>query len=192
MSPFLFALSMEYLSRKLKWAKRGKELKYHPRCSKLGVTHLCLLMICCYLQAVICSLWLILINFLEIFQLHQGCMRTWKIVQYTLVMVMLSEREKILQQLGYTWGELPFKYLGIPLSTKKILLLQWQPRINKIVSRISSWTAKTYHMQAGYSLCKLFYLIYSIIGANCSWFLPKSWDPLKHTIEVTSAQVKMW
>ncbi|OIT31217.1 hypothetical protein A4A49_62181, partial [Nicotiana attenuata] len=53
-----------------------------------------------------------------------------------------DERDKILLHLGYGQGEMPFKYLGIPLSTKKISMIQWQPLIQKIVARISSWTAK--------------------------------------------------
>ena len=41
MSPFLFAIAMEYLSRILKGLKDYKQFKYHPRCSKLDITHLC-------------------------------------------------------------------------------------------------------------------------------------------------------
>ncbi|XP_070014563.1 uncharacterized protein LOC142175548 [Nicotiana tabacum] len=49
---------------------------------------------------------------------------------------------EIIQKLSYTIGELPFKYLGIPLATKKLSLIQWHPLIEKIVARIFSWTAK--------------------------------------------------
>ena len=41
MSPFLFAIAMEYLSRLLKGLREDKQFKYHPRCSKLEITHLC-------------------------------------------------------------------------------------------------------------------------------------------------------
>ncbi|XP_070004761.1 uncharacterized protein [Nicotiana sylvestris] len=40
-SPFLFAIIMEYLSRSLITLKEEKQFKYHPRCSKLNITHLC-------------------------------------------------------------------------------------------------------------------------------------------------------
>ncbi|XP_059310476.1 uncharacterized protein LOC132061833 [Lycium ferocissimum] len=39
-SPFLFAIDMEYLSRNLNELKEDKQFKYHPRCGKLGITHL--------------------------------------------------------------------------------------------------------------------------------------------------------
>uniref|UniRef100_A0A0V0HSC7 Putative ovule protein n=1 Tax=Solanum chacoense TaxID=4108 RepID=A0A0V0HSC7_SOLCH len=41
MSPFLFAIAMEYLSRSLNGLKEDKTFKFHPKCSKLGITHLC-------------------------------------------------------------------------------------------------------------------------------------------------------
>ncbi|XP_019253854.1 PREDICTED: uncharacterized protein LOC109232542 [Nicotiana attenuata] len=45
--------------------------------------------------------------------------------------VAQDTRQEILQNTGYSLGELPFKYLGIPLDTKKITALQWQPLIDK-------------------------------------------------------------
>ncbi|XP_070042178.1 uncharacterized protein [Nicotiana tomentosiformis] len=51
-------------------------------------------------------------------------------------------RVEILQQLGFTVRELPFKYLGIPLATKKLSLIQWHPLVENIVAKISSWTSK--------------------------------------------------
>ena len=41
MSPFLFAIAIEYLSRILKGLKNEKKFKYHPKFSKLDITHLC-------------------------------------------------------------------------------------------------------------------------------------------------------
>lgn len=56
--------------------------------------------------------------------------------------VIHEEKDNLLRLLGYTYGELPFNYLGIPLSTKKLTTTQWQPLVQKIVNRISSWTAR--------------------------------------------------
>lgn len=39
-SPFLFAISMEYTSIFFKNLQHNSNFKYHPRCAKLGVTHL--------------------------------------------------------------------------------------------------------------------------------------------------------
>ncbi|XP_070031346.1 uncharacterized protein [Nicotiana tomentosiformis] len=52
------------------------------------------------------------------------------------------QKAVVIQALGYTKGKLPFKYLGVPLHTKKLSILQWQPLITKMVAKITSWTAK--------------------------------------------------
>lgn len=33
-------------------------------------------------------------------------------------------------------------YLGVPLSTNKLSIVQWKPLIDEIVAKISSWTTK--------------------------------------------------
>ncbi|XP_070030860.1 uncharacterized protein [Nicotiana tomentosiformis] len=41
MSPYLFVIATEYLQREMNQLPMIKEFKYHPRCKKLGVTHIC-------------------------------------------------------------------------------------------------------------------------------------------------------
>ena len=40
MSPLLFVIGMEYLSRILKVTSEAKEFNFHPRCSKIKLNHL--------------------------------------------------------------------------------------------------------------------------------------------------------
>ncbi|XP_070012937.1 secreted RxLR effector protein 78-like [Nicotiana sylvestris] len=40
LSPFLFVLAMEYLSRSLKTLKEDKKFKYHPKCTKFNLEQL--------------------------------------------------------------------------------------------------------------------------------------------------------
>ena len=54
----------------------------------------------------------------------------------------MEVKQQIMQQMGYTMEELPFKYLGVPLSTKKLSIIQWYLLIENIMARIKSWTAK--------------------------------------------------
>ncbi|OIT19616.1 hypothetical protein A4A49_58861, partial [Nicotiana attenuata] len=56
--------------------------------------------------------------------------------------VKLEVRKQILDHLGFEQGALPFIYLGIPLSTKKIALIQSHSLIERITAKISSWTAR--------------------------------------------------
>lgn len=40
-------------------------------------------------------------------------------------------------------GKLPFRYLGIPLSSKKLTHIQCKPLVDKIVQRMNHWTTKS-------------------------------------------------
>lgn len=44
--------------------------------------------------------------------------------------------------LGMTKGELPFRYLGVPLSSKKLTLPQCRMVCDKITARLQMWTIK--------------------------------------------------
>ncbi|XP_075085045.1 uncharacterized protein LOC142168282 [Nicotiana tabacum] len=142
MSPFLFAMVVEYLSRCLNELKEVKAFKYHPRCTKLGITHLNfaddLLM---FTRGDITSVAAVQQCFLHFstaskFQANMG-----KSCVY-FGGVQHQEKETILAKMGFNQGDLPFKYLGIPLSTKKLNIVQWKPLVDKITARITSWITK--------------------------------------------------
>lgn len=140
MSLFLFAIVMEYLSRLLHNLKENREFKFHPRCGKLGISHICVaddLLLSS--RGDLESVTVMQFNdFSKASGLHadQGKSSVY------FGGVSQDEQGEILARLGFTKGEFPFKYIGIPLSTQKISLIQWQLLITKITKRISSWTAK--------------------------------------------------
>nr|XP_009615730.1 uncharacterized protein LOC104108414 [Nicotiana tomentosiformis] len=141
-SLFLFALAIEYLSRKLNELKGNKKFKYHPKYSKLAVTHLSfaddLLL---FSRGDVESVFILNRCFLD-FSSASGLQANKEKSSIYFGGVTQIIQDQILHQLGFPKRELPFKYLGIPMSTKNISLLQWQPLINKMVSGISSWTVK--------------------------------------------------
>ena len=47
-----------------------------------------------------------------------------------------------MQNLKFVKGELPFRYLRVPLSTKRISIVQCKPLIDKMLSRVTCWTTK--------------------------------------------------
>ncbi|XP_060192448.1 uncharacterized protein LOC132621967 [Lycium barbarum] len=51
-------------------------------------------------------------------------------------------KRQILQQMQFTMGEIPFKYLGVPLSSRKLNIQQCLPLVEKIVTRIRCWSSK--------------------------------------------------
>lgn len=53
-----------------------------------------------------------------------------------------QDQERIPEEIHYVKGELPFRYLGIPLSTKRLISVQCKPLLDKMLSRITSWETK--------------------------------------------------
>lgn len=51
-------------------------------------------------------------------------------------------QQHILAILGFSKGELPFRYLGVPLSSMRLSITQCQPLIDKMLGKITSWTSK--------------------------------------------------
>nr|XP_016444997.1 PREDICTED: uncharacterized protein LOC107770233 [Nicotiana tabacum] len=141
-SPFLFAIAMEYLSRSLKTLKHVKIFHYHPMCSRLDLTHLSFADdFLLFTRGDTTSVVLLHQKF-NPFQKFLGLKANLAKSSIYYEGVSNELKHEIQQALGYIQGVLPFKYLGIPLDTKKLSILQWQPLIDKIVSRISSWTTK--------------------------------------------------
>lgn len=51
-------------------------------------------------------------------------------------------KQMILDSTGFTEGVLPFRYLGISLSSRRLTIQQCYPLIEKIVARIKHWSAR--------------------------------------------------
>ncbi|XP_060183094.1 uncharacterized protein LOC132613052 [Lycium barbarum] len=50
--------------------------------------------------------------------------------------------KQILDVLGYTVGDLPFRYFGVPLDSKKLAIAHCIPLIEKITTKIQCWSSK--------------------------------------------------
>ncbi|XP_019236742.1 PREDICTED: uncharacterized protein LOC109216980 [Nicotiana attenuata] len=133
---------LDQLSELLKGLKQAKEYRFYPRCGNIDITHLSfaddLLM---FARGDSKSVSTLHACFMQ-FSTASGLLANPNKSVIYFGGVAQDVRLEILQNTGYSLGELPFKYLGIPLDTKKLTALQWQPLIDKIVARISSWTAR--------------------------------------------------
>lgn len=119
-----------------------KRFKFHPRCSKLNITHLSfaddLLLFAKGDLASISAL----NQCFDQFSLASGLQANLAKSFLYFGGVSLDDQYLFTEQFDFSIGVLPFKYLGVPLSTKKLTTLQCQPLIDRIVARISSWTSK--------------------------------------------------
>ncbi|XP_060202354.1 uncharacterized protein LOC132630782 [Lycium barbarum] len=75
-------------------------------------------------------------------------------------------KAQILEELHLTTGDLPFKYLGVPLSSRKLTINQCLPLVERIITRVKCWSTK--------------FLSYSgrlqLTGSDCSKKALVAWD----------------
>ena len=140
LSPYLFVICMNVLSCMLDKAAVGKKIGYHPRCRNMSLTHLCFADdIMVFSDGTSRSIQGILETF-EKFAVMSGLKISLE--KSTVFMTGMSPRAKeaILRQFPFESGTLPVKYLGLPLLTKRMMQSDYLPLVEKIRSRITSWT----------------------------------------------------
>ena len=130
---------MEYLSRMLNSASTLGSFKFHPRCRRLKVTHLCFaddLML--FSKGDLDSIRILsqcLDKFASIFGLHANKNKS----AIYLAGLPLVVREDIASQMSLPMGALPFRYLGIPLTSKKISVADCGVLIDKMTAWLRLW-----------------------------------------------------
>ncbi|KAJ9542753.1 hypothetical protein OSB04_029259 [Centaurea solstitialis] len=143
LSPYLFTLVMEAFStifrRKVAADNR---FAFHHGCEGISLTHLCFadyLMV--FTRGDISSVAVlkeVLAEFGEISGLKPSIEKS--AVYFSNVDSIT--RHGILQLLSFQVGALLFRYLGIPLSSKRLAVSDFAPLISKVRSRILNWKSK--------------------------------------------------
>nr|XP_009589389.1 uncharacterized protein LOC104086761 [Nicotiana tomentosiformis] len=125
MSPYLFVLVMEYLSRTLKTLKDIPDFNFHPRCAKLNLTHICFaddLIMCCRADKI--SIQLMLDKFNH-FSKVTGLIANLDKSSIYVAGVSQGFKDMISAYYQFNIEALPFKYLGVPLSSRKLTIQQF-------------------------------------------------------------------
>lgn len=143
---------MNILSILLDKAAAERKFGYHPKCKNLQLTHLCFgddLII--FADGKLRSMEGIMSVF-DNFAIMCGL----KIIieKSTLFMggVSAEMRSSIATQFPFASGILPVRYLGLPLLTKRMTKLDYAPLVEKIRSKIISWTSR-FWQSAAHLLC---------------------------------------
>lgn len=119
-----------------------KKFGYHPYCQDLQLTHLSfaddLLIFSDGRKRSVDGILDIFKSFAEASGLHISMEKT------TLYLAGFNDTEKqeLLSHYTLSHGDLPVRYLGLPLLTKQMTAQDYAPLIEKIRARISSWTAR--------------------------------------------------
>ncbi|KAL2944091.1 LINE-1 retrotransposable element ORF2 protein [Bienertia sinuspersici] len=141
-SPLLFVICMEYLSRILRKMTKNSEFKFHPKCKPMNLTHLCFaddLILCSKGEIESVKM---LINCFHAFSLTSGLQASKDKTEIYTCGMKEEQIQEIIHDTGFRRGHLPFKYLGIPISSKRISIGQCENLIEKMTSRIRIWSSK--------------------------------------------------
>ncbi|XP_074288257.1 putative mitochondrial protein AtMg01250 [Silene latifolia] len=138
LSPLLFVLSMEVLSRHL----RQLEFKFHPKCAKVGLSHLLFaddLLIFSRGDPVSVQT---AINGVAQFDTWSGLKANAQKSCIYFGGVTQQITEAILQATQFTQGTFPIRYLGTPLHSSRLTAAMYHSLIQKIQCRITHWASK--------------------------------------------------
>ncbi|GAA0161063.1 reverse transcriptase [Lithospermum erythrorhizon] len=139
MSPALFLLCIEYLSRLLK-VETGKDIfNFHPKCQGAQITHLAFaddLMPFSYGDIASVD---ILMTCLETFEGVSGLSLNPAKSSIFLAGVKDDRKRSILERVGFPEGTFPVRYLGIPLAPTSVSVKDFSPFTDAIDHFIQKW-----------------------------------------------------
>ncbi|XP_074301051.1 uncharacterized protein LOC141632400 [Silene latifolia] len=174
LSPYIFVLSIEILSRYLRCLKSQPLVSLHPKCSKVGLTHLIFvddLMV--FIRGDVPSVQAVstaLTNFSHWYGLHPNVDKT----EIYFGGVHPSIKTQILHTSGFSEGYFPFRYLGLPLNIAHTFVDMYGILINKIQASIQHWSSK-FLSYAG----RLQLLNTVVFGLENFWrMVAKSWSSI--------------
>ncbi|WZY73147.1 hypothetical protein YC2023_005387 [Brassica napus] len=172
-SPYLFIMLMEVLSRLLDKAETDGMFRLHPLCSSPKVTHLLfaddLLVFSDGESDSTAGIRDVMNQFKEWSGLDTNQSKS------EIFYGGYSDNQALLLSnlSGFRRGEFPTRYLGLPLSPKKISAATLQPFIDMITSKLHSWTVKFLSFAGKVTMVSS--VIYGMVNFWSSVFVLPKW-----------------
>ncbi|KAL2232170.1 UNVERIFIED_CONTAM: Ubiquitin domain-containing protein DSK2 [Sesamum indicum] len=167
MSSALFLLSMKHFSRLVKKKTSISDFNFHPKCEKLKSTHL------------------LFADDLMLFSQFKDAsdltVNTSKLSIFTAG-IQNEELDGILAHTEFARGEMPVRYLDIPLAAQRLLVTNYSPLVDQIANCISKWTGKSLSYAGRLELIRL--VIQGV--ENFLWNsrkAPVAWEEICHPKE---------
>ncbi|XP_074301542.1 uncharacterized protein LOC141632942 [Silene latifolia] len=139
LSPFLFVMSMEILSRLLRCMHSKRQVSYHPKCGRLGLNHLIFaddLML--FVRGDVPSVKAATQTLDEFAQLS-GLYANPDKTNIYMGGVSAGVQEAILEETKFVQGEFPFRYLGVPLNEGRLNKEMFADLLNNIQKALHHW-----------------------------------------------------
>ena len=142
LSPYLFVLCINVLSHMIDNAAREKKFELHPSCQSIALTHLCFadnLMV--FVEGTKESIEGALSVFDE-FATWSGLSISLEKSTVYMAGISAGDKRMILTDFFFEEGELPIRYLGLPLMTQAMRKQDYLPLLENIRCRITTWTSR--------------------------------------------------
>lgn len=168
LSPYLFVLAMESMSRLLLSRYESGSIGYHPRTQDLKISHLMFADdVMVFFDGTSNSLHGIA-ECLDDFASWSGLqMNTAKTELFT---AGVDDGEALaISNYGFTKGKLPIRYLGLPLMSRKLKIAEYAPLMVKINQCLHSWSVKILSFSGRLQLIKT--VIFGLVSFWLSVFL---------------------
>ncbi|KAE8689834.1 Cysteine-rich receptor-like protein kinase 8 [Hibiscus syriacus] len=164
-SPYLFVLAMNVLSNMLNLAAAKGIFAYHPKCKKIGLTHLSFadgLMIFCKdnVDSVVGVQ-----NVLDHFHQISGLKLNSSKNELFAAGIPSRTLEELKLITGFKIGTLPVRYLGIPLVTRKLTAKDCEPLLGKIRQCLQHWSSRNLSYAGRLELIR--YVLFSVCNFWC-------------------------
>ena len=141
-SPLLFVLCMEYFSRIMTFIGKLPGFQFHPRCKSMALNHLTfaddVILFC---KGDFQSVQLMLQGIL-LFAAISGLRANPHKSDFYSCGLSEQENRRIMKSSGFKHGRLPFRYLGVPISTTKLNAVECEKLIEKMVMKIRIWSSR--------------------------------------------------
>lgn len=181
-SQLLFVLAMEYFNRVLQSLDANPNFNYHPKCEHLKIINLCFADdILMFVRGDSESMRHI-IDKVKDFSEAAGLIVSIPKSKMYFGGVDEESRKIIQITTGFAMGNLPFKYLRVPLASKKLTINDCQPLIEKMMVRLRHWSTRLLSYVGKFPLVKS--VIFSI-GCGSSRYLKRSSPILIVSVEVS-------
>lgn len=169
LSPILFVMMMNILSLMSNKAAEEGSFDYHLGCEDMQLTHICFVDdLLIFLDGSKRSLEGVLQVLAEFEHISGLAVNIAKTSLFNCG-VPTDIIQRFRSRFGLAQASLPIRYLGLPLSSKKLSLKDYDPLIFQIKRKLGSWTSKTLSMAGRLTLISS--VIAGITGFWMSTFL---------------------
>ena len=142
LSPSLFVLSMEYLSRLLVTISKRPDYKFHPYCKNLELNHLMFADDLILFSKADPITLVYLKEALDKFHMTAGLRANAHKSQIVFGGCSEELQTHCIETTGLQQGTFPLKYLGVPITASRLSKIECRPLLEKIMGRVQLWATR--------------------------------------------------